>query len=64
MKDEPSNNDQVPQMLSLTQEKFMRLKKHYAAAVNRNAESFKFDGNLFLTGYAKYLIEYLEPKIK
>lgn len=64
MKKEPSNNDNVPQMMSFTQEKFARFKKHYASAVGRNAESFKFEGNLFLTGYAKYLIEYLETKIK
>lgn len=39
-----------------------RFKLAYNNAVKNNDEQFKFDGYDFLTGYAKYLIEYLEAK--
>ena len=36
------------------------LKREYQKAVDENLESFMFHGHEFVTGYAKYLIEYLE----
>ena len=41
-----------------------RFKEAHAAASKRNAETFVFDGQGFLIGYAKYLIEYLEGQFK
>ena len=47
-------------MIVWNRPKFERLKKAYAQAVEEEAEEFTFDSNVFVTGYAKYLIEYLE----
>jgi hypothetical protein len=43
---------------------FSRLKNEYQNAVNNSKETFIFDGNEFLTNYAKYLIEYFTPMFK
>jgi hypothetical protein len=40
------------------------LKLEYSKAVNNGRESFTFQGNKLLTSYAKYLIQYLEIKLK
>lgn len=40
------------------------LKKAYNRAVQEGQEQFMFSGQVLLVGYAKYLIEYLETKIK
>lgn len=37
-----------------------RFKAAYKEAVENDQIAFTFDGNEFVTGYAKYLIEYLE----
>jgi hypothetical protein len=42
----------------------MRFKRHYANALEGNKAQFMFEGHGFLTGYAKYLIEFLEGKFK
>lgn len=42
--------------------KLKLLKAAYANAVNRHLETFAFDGNAYVVGYAKYLIEYLEGR--
>ena len=47
-----------------TPEKLARLKEAYAAADKRRRDAFKFDGHTFYTGYAKYLIEYVEQDFK
>lgn len=47
-----------------TPEKLARLKEAYAAADKRHRDEFKFDGYSFYTGYAKYLIEYLEQEFQ
>ena len=39
---------------------FKYFKRAYARANNGGIEQFKFQGNDFVTGYAKYLIQYLE----
>ena len=40
-----------------------RFKKEYQKAVSNKSDLFTFDGNEFVTGYAKYLLEYLEMKL-
>lgn len=47
-----------------TPEKLARFKQACAAADKRSRDAFKFDGHTFYTGYAKYLIEYLEQDFK
>ena len=41
---------------------FTKFKAAYKTATMENKEVFIFEGNEILTAYAKYLIEYLEPK--
>jgi len=38
------------------------MKVAYKLAVNNKLNEFVFDGNVYDTGYAKYLIEYLNGK--
>lgn len=43
--------------------KFYRgLKKRYEEAVSKNEKRFMYEGNEYLTAYAKYLLEYCEMK--
>jgi hypothetical protein len=41
-----------------------RFKVAYQHAAGKQHSQFEFDGNLFVVGYAKYLIEFLETKFK
>jgi hypothetical protein len=41
-----------------------RIKKDYQRHVQAGTTEFTFDGRLFATAYVKYLIEYLEGKLK
>jgi len=41
-----------------------RFKVAYQEAAAAKADTFMFDGNEFVVGYAKYLIEYLETQTK
>ena len=50
--------------LAWTMKQFLAFKKAYSVALNQQSDSFFFEGNEFLTSYAKYLIEYLEPQYK
>lgn len=50
--------------ISFNQESFKNFKKEYNLAVENNQEMFVFDGNDFLTSYAKYVIEYLKTKFE
>jgi hypothetical protein len=43
---------------TFTKEKLTTLKRAYHKAKKEGQESFTFDGQLLLTEYAKYLIEY------
>lgn len=45
-----------------TPSKLKELKELYQWAVEKEADGFAFDGHIYLTGYAKYLIEYLESQ--
>lgn len=44
--------------------KLKELKKEYDKAVKENKETFEIEDVLILTGYAKYLIEYIEKTMK
>ncbi len=50
--------------INYTPEKLKALKKIYANAFLNNDTKFVFEGNEYLVSYAKYLIEFLEPKFK
>ena len=50
--------------LEWTIKQFLAFKKAYSVALNQDYDSFFFEDNEFLTSYAKYLIEYLEPQFK
>ena len=41
-----------------------RLRRAYDAAVEAKADTFVFEGNVYVTGYAKYLLEYLDGRLK
>jgi hypothetical protein len=43
---------------------YRRLQRAYAKAVRENKDLFEFDGRGWVTGYAKYVLEYLEDKLK
>lgn len=40
-----------------------RLKKRYQQAVENGEKDFTFEGNEFVTNFAKYLLEYLESRL-
>jgi hypothetical protein len=44
--------------------KFNRLKRAYNKAVKAKLESFEFDGEEYVVGFAKYLLEYLEGRFE
>lgn len=50
--------------LTLNKQGLTSLKKSYNQAVKSKKKSFRFDGKEMVTGYAKYVIEYLEVKLK
>lgn len=43
--------------------KLERLKLRVKEAVEKNEETFTFEGNEFVLSYAKYFIEYLESRL-
>lgn len=51
-------------MINFDFNKLKDLKRHYKKAVEDNKESFIFNGDEYLTSYAKYVIEYLESRFK
>jgi hypothetical protein len=53
--------------IEVTKEHFDALKCAYEDAVKNNKDQFEmpgYPGQMVLTTYAKYMIEYLEPKFK
>lgn len=51
--------------ISWTPEMLRRFKERYEAELEAGKDSkdtFIFDGNVFILGYAKYLIQYLEDQ--
>lgn len=51
-------------MINFDRQKLKELKNLYNKAVKDNKESFTYNGDEYLTSYAKYVIEYLETKFK
>ena len=47
-----------------TKESKQAFKKEYKKALEEKKETFMYNNREFLTEYAKYLIEYLEMKLK
>ena len=47
-------------MIEFTKEKLERFKKYYEAC---DKETFTFEGNEYVKGYAKYMIEHIEVQI-
>lgn len=50
--------------LEVTQKEFKELKQLYAEAVKDKKDQLIFKERVLVTGYAKYLIEWLEPQFK
>lgn len=50
--------------LKITEKSLKDLKNQYQTSLDNNEESFIFQEKEILTAYAKYMIEYLEPKFK
>ena len=50
--------------ISFDRESYKNFKTDYNSAVENNKEMFVFEGNEFLTSYAKYVVEYLTPMFK
>ena len=51
-------------MLEFSRKRFERFKVAYEKAVADKLEQFTFDGHAFVTGFAKYVIEYLTQNFK
>lgn len=49
-------------MVTFTPEKTRRLQKRYNLAVANGEEKFTFEGDEYLTAYAKYLLQYLKMR--
>jgi hypothetical protein len=49
--------------ISFNKESFKNFKKEYNSSVENNKEMFVFEGNEFLTSYAKYVVEYLTTQL-
>lgn len=52
-----------PSSINFTEKTFLQFVKLYYKSVRDGAEQFEFMSHQFLTAYAKYVIEYLEPKM-
>ena len=46
--------------ITATPKFYHNLKKQYEKAVEKGEEQFTFEGNEYLTAYAKYLLQYCE----
>lgn len=51
-------------VIEWTRPMLARFRKAYSVAVEAGADTFTFDGNVFVVGYARYLIQYLETQFK
>ena len=50
--------------VTFTPESYKLFKQEYDKAVSNHQTQFKFEGNDYLTVYAKYVCEYLDSKFK
>ena len=53
----------MTKFVSITPENYRPFKAEYNKAVKNNADEFEFEGNKYLTRYAKYILEYLDMKV-
>jgi len=51
-------------MVTFTPESLARFKNRYEQTVTLKNEQFDFNGDVYVVGYAKYLIEYLEGQMR
>jgi len=58
----PTKPAGFPDYITFNKKKLKELKTAYAVAVINRSETFRYEGRVFLTGYAKYVIEYLESR--
>lgn len=58
-----SHDQSQPSSISFNEKTFIQFVKLYYKSLRDGAEQFEFEGHQFLTAYAKYLIEYLEPQM-
>ena len=49
-------------MINFDRQKLKELKTLYNKAVKESKESFTYNGDEYLTSYAKYMIEYLDSQ--
>ena len=50
--------------MNFTKDLYEKLKVKYNLVKDTGEESFTFEGELMLTAYAKYLLQYLEPQFE
>lgn len=50
--------------VEFNKEQYKALEKRYIEALKNKEEQFVFEGNEYLTSYAKYLLQYLETMFK
>lgn len=53
----------MTKMIRWTHEMRERLRAHYNAARAAGKDTFMFDGNEYVTRYAKYLLEHLDNQL-
>ena len=51
-------------MVTFTPESLARFKNHYEQTVTLKNQQFDFEGNVYVVEYAKYLIQFLEGKMR
>ena len=49
--------------IDFTPAKYQKLKDAYQKAVLEGREKFLFEGQVVVTGYAKYMLEYLKERL-
>ncbi len=49
--------------ITITKELYTGLKNRYNKAVKNGEKEFPFEANLYLTDYAKYLLQYIEMTV-
>jgi hypothetical protein len=59
-----AQNKPSGKVIKWTRPMLARFKVAYQHAAGAGKTQFEFDGNLFVVGYAKYLIEFLETQFK
>ena len=48
--------------MEFTYSRYRRLKQKHKQAVRKGKHEFKFDGTVFITDYAKYVLEHLSGR--